>query len=194
MRRLTSPRVIAILLFFFFMEIICESYSVCRVLDRRGGMVYGWKMRSYLRLKMFLAAFTSMIFIMGYATLARAPSYEIFPFYSWVMFALTPQEEEDYAVKISVVEGVPLDVPVVFQEAGELVHSAESIAVYQRIQRMGKAWEKGDTGCGDRAIFEREYFRKRVSYDLVKRRFDPIERWKSGRFEETRLMTAEAGP
>ncbi len=64
------------------------------------------------------------------------------------------------------------------------------------IQRLGRAVDKGRTGevADLRRLLEQNYLRGQVRYELLFERYDPLDKWKTGKSQETRrLASFESG-
>ena len=92
--------------------------------------------REYRRTRRGVAFFLAFYFIVGLGTLLL-PTREIFPFYSWFLFALVPQGEPHYELILYEVNGQSLDPPRRYQEAESLVSSPHSVTVYKLTQQIG---------------------------------------------------------
>jgi hypothetical protein len=111
---------------------------------------------------------------------------EIYPASGWSLFSKVPNEVSDFAVRVASVRGGRLDVPVFLEEAKQLYPAAwSSHAAHNTIQTLGKAIEAGDADAvaHTRSMLERLYLNARapVTYDIVARRYDPLERFRTAR-------------
>ena len=118
---------------------------------------------------------------------------EIFPFASWSLFSMVPNESRDFTVRILQVDGRPIDRPMNFEEAHALFGSAAvSHGARMSIQRLGEAVERRDAASVDRVrgYFEGLHLRghEPVRYELLARRYDPLERWRRGTFRSVRVI------
>ena len=114
---------------------------------------------------------------------------EIFPIFSWSLFSVIPTSpHEDIGVLVTEIDGNPLNPYADFMTAKNLFSQAGSIEAYYVIQRLGKAVLAQDdqTENSSRRLLEGQYvdgFKSNLKYRIVKRRYDPIERWKNGSFQ-----------
>jgi hypothetical protein len=150
-------------------------------------------MREYRRVRRGIALFLTLYFAGGILTLLH-PAQEVFPVYSWFLFALVPQTEPDYALLLHEVNGRPAEPPRLYQEASDLVNSPHSITVYELTQQMGKALKRGENESSYRELLERNWLPPRTSYDLVKIYADPIVRWKTGQYKIETVRTFRTAP
>jgi hypothetical protein len=118
---------------------------------------------------------------------------EFYPASGWSLFSKVPNEVGDYAVRLVSVRSGRLDPPVFLEEAKNLYPGAwSSHAAHNTTQTLGQAIERGDADAAAdaRAMLERLYLNTRapVTYELVARRYDPLERFRTGRIHEARTL------
>ena len=118
------------------------------------------------------------------ATSRRTSVIEIYPIAPWSLFCFIPNRESDFGVQLHTVDGNMIDDATYFNEHAELSEK-ERIIAYNVVQRMGAFHDAEDST----ALYERREFFERsvlaqaagiVSYELVRRDFDVLERWKTG--------------
>ena len=137
-------------------------------------------MKRYQWLKLGGLGFLVALVLIGYAAIPL-PGNEIFPFYSWTMFSLTPTMGDQFVVAIVHIHGDDLATPLDFQQAGGLVTNSQSIVAYRDIQNMGRALLAHDTEALDsiRHLFERNYLPPGTRYQLWRTHYDPLVHWRS---------------
>lgn len=146
-------------------------------------------MREYRRTRKGITLFLALYFAGGMLALLR-PDQEIFPVYSWFLFALVPDGRTQYGLLLEEVDGQPLDPPRLYQEAVGLVYSPHSITAHKLTQRLGAALERNDSAASrQRELLEKNWLPQQVRYSVVKLNADPILRWKNGRYEMQSLAT-----
>jgi hypothetical protein len=155
-------------------------------------------MRLYRITKLWLSTFLAVYFVIGLITEVY-PGREVFPFFSWFLFTLAPQAGERYALILHEVNGTVVDPPRIYQDADGLVPNVQSDKMAELIQRLGAAIEQGETGQERqfRQLLEANYLFPNTRYDIVRIDFDPVVRWKTGRYTIKPLKTAaskEASP
>lgn len=135
-------------------------------------------MRADRRMLLGVTGFALVIFVLGELALLRPPSHEIFPFYSWSMFALVPGEKDQFYVLVDTPEG-----PVEFTRGGPGIRGAHSVVAYNVIQKLGRAATSGDRADLDtwREQFERTNLEPGTRYRVLHRRVDPLTRWREER-------------
>ena len=146
-------------------------------------------MRIYRRLTWFLALTVGLFLGSGVWALFAG---EHFPIFSWHLFPLVAQPtSSDAAVLILEVDGRHFEPPLDFRSSFEIVPQAGKNTVYHVIQAMARehlADPAGGSAAEYRDLFEHEYldfYKRRIRYELVGRSYDPLERWKTGRYEVT---------
>ena len=89
-------------------------------------------------------------------------------------------EQEDYGIRFVEVDGRPVDPPVYFEEADELISTSHSPVAQSTIRNIGRAVEQDRPGvlAENRALFEGRHLQEldSATYEVVKRRYDLIER------------------
>lgn len=135
------------------------------------------RLSQYRRSQTILTGFLALMFLVGGAALTNSKgNYEWFPFYSWSMFALVPQEETNYRVLIQNSSGRWVD----FRLAEHLVRTPDSLQAYHLIQKMGKALEAGQVpeATTFRHSFEESFLKKGTRYAIYRFQEDPLTIWK----------------
>lgn len=98
----------------------------------------------------------------------RATQRELFPFFSWALFAAVPERVAQAAIVITHVDGEVLTRPMRFQEALSVVARPHSIAAYYSIQDLARAWSTNARDFDDRRLrFERQFLKPGLQYSLV---------------------------
>jgi hypothetical protein len=137
-------------------------------------------LRAYRRRQGWLAAVLAAQLVGGLAALA-APEREVFPLFSWFLFALTPQPE-GRAVELRLAElgGRRFDPPVPLETERTLVAPTQAPAVVRLAKAMDAALAAGDAAALRRArqTLEENFLRGRGPgrYALVEVRRDPVAR------------------
>ncbi|MFQ3670803.1 MAG: hypothetical protein SNJ84_05035 [Verrucomicrobiia bacterium] len=129
-------------------------------------------------MKLGVAVFGTAIFVLGEVALLFPPSHEIFPFYSWSMFALVPGEKDQFYVLVETPEG-----EVEFTRGGPGIRGAQSVVAYNVMQRLGRALKAGNQEETERwrRQFEENFLVEGTRYRVVHRRVDPLIRWQEER-------------
>jgi hypothetical protein len=115
--------------------------------------------------------------VLGVAALA-APNYEVFPFFSWFLFPVTPTTVTRFAVRIQHGDQPP-NRTAWFEEDTALGVSRHSMDAQMLIQTLGNSVESKHTTAihQTRSTFERNFLTGPCRYRLVKRSYDPLIRW-----------------
>ncbi|MEM6822131.1 MAG: hypothetical protein AAF558_09345 [Verrucomicrobiota bacterium] len=138
-------------------------------------------MNAYRCRQWALITFLGLMFLIGELALSNSKgNYEFFPFYSWSMFALVPNEEKNYQVMIHRVGSHTLDPPIDFREAGSFAKNPGALPAYHVIQKLGKSLEAGDIDTSKklRNHLESTYLQPNTSYEVMKQKEDPLKLWK----------------
>lgn len=135
-------------------------------------------LRGYRRLKGVVAGVVLLVFVAGEAALLRPPTYEVFPFYSWSMFALVPNESDQFHVFVTK-DGETRE----YTRAKKWVADANSITAYTVIQQYGKALRSGNVQeiAKWRRQFEENHLPPGLGYEVRHSRGDPMVRWRRER-------------
>ena len=151
-------------------------------------------MREYRRTRRFVSWFLAAYFAGGLLTLLL-PQMEVFPVYSWFLFALVPQSGPQYGLLLYRVNGRDLEPPRLYQEAEGWIPSPHSVTAFKLTQEFGEAAEKNSADQAHRReSLEKNWLPPQTKYELIKLNADPITRWKTGQYEITqRLGTFSCG-
>jgi hypothetical protein len=141
-------------------------------------------MAAYRIWRTWVALFLGGYFVLGLLTLAL-PRQEVFPVYSWFLFALVPGRETQYAVRLEEVRGQKLAVPLLFQDAEDLVAEPHNVMMRDLVQQFGAAAEKGQTDeqASLRRVMEKNYLPAPCRYELIIMTYEPLTRWRTGRYD-----------
>jgi hypothetical protein len=118
-------------------------------------------MPEYRRARRGISLFLAIYFVVGLGTLLL-PAREIFPFYSWFLFALVPQGAPHYELILRRVDGKLLDPPRRYQEAEGLVRSPHSVTVYKLTQQIGAL-----NDVHARELLEKYWLPPNTSYEIT---------------------------
>jgi hypothetical protein len=147
-------------------------------------------MQTYRRLQSLGIGFLIFYFVVGLLSLAT-PRQEIYPIYSWFLFALVPNQEDRYDVRIYAVGNYKMEKPVLYSDGPDNISpDPHSITSYKVIQKMGETYEKKDVKEFKRyrELFEKNSLWGKTDYEIVKVSYDPIQRWETGKNDVTPLV------
>jgi hypothetical protein len=116
---------------------------------------------------------------------------EVYPFAPWALFCFVPNEEVDYAIHIHSVNGEQLDPPQPYDEYLKL-NPTQELAAYAMVQRMAQfALDDTDAQLQSQIQqFEDSFLHPHIEtakYQLIRRKYDVLERWKSGQCEHEEI-------
>lgn len=123
------------------------------------------------------------------------PQRELFPFFSWELFSYIPADTiTSYGIRFSSANSAPLEQPIYFEEAKHLTPHADSVDAFVTIQTLGNAIAQNEPEkiTATRHLMQSTYFGDLTAaeYEIVRRRFDLLERWQHNRYlEEEALAT-----
>ena len=138
----------------------------------------------FKKVRKLCTGFVILYFAIGILA-APLPRHEIFPFFSWFLFPLTPSEEVSYALKVHKNQGAEISADGWNQ--GLIPFKGENnIDLHYMCQRLGKAYENQNYEEEEAVLnlLEKHYIRAPYIFDLVKIKYHPVKRWKTGA-EET---------
>ncbi len=137
------------------------------------------RLKPYRKTQTILLIFLALMFLVGGAALTNSKgNYEWFPFYSWSMFALVPQEETIY--RLTVQHPEQPEALIDFRQAQGLVNEPDSLPAYHLIQKIGNAIERQNLTEMEelRTAFDNRYLPAGILYQVWKTREDPLTAWK----------------
>lgn len=118
---------------------------------------------------------------------------EAFPVFSWSLFSKIPEAEiTDYSIRFTSVDGVELPTPLYYDEATALLTTAQRPEPNQVMQKLGSAVASDKPYA---AALAKETLEDRwlegidsAEYEIVRRRFDIIERTTCDCFQEETVL------
>jgi hypothetical protein len=161
---------------------------------RRGG----FRERAYYRRTNCLLLGLLAVYLALVVYVERVPGKEeVFPFASWSLFSMVPNEYRDYSLRLLEMGDGRLSRPAYFEDAGDVIPWVAHNGARMAIQHLGDAAEhrREQEVAEVRKYLEALYLggHKSLKYQVVARRYDPLERWRTGHFREERtLATFEA--
>ena len=149
-------------------------------------------MTGYRRVRRWLSALLFGYVGLGFAATA-VPGFEVFPFFCWFLFPITPSVETRYALEVEMFGGAAIEPPRTFQEL-DVVEDPFAMDAWTTIQALGRAVDAGDSSEEERlrARLEANYLARPSRYRLVRRVFDPLDRWSTGRIEDSDVLARYA--
>jgi hypothetical protein len=117
---------------------------------------------------------------------------EVFPLFSWSLYSTVPREEADYGVRVLTVGGQALDPPLFFEDARSFFPYVNQSQLMMTVQLLGRALDSGNAEAVKRyrRLVERHHLRGRgvVHYEIVRRAFNTLARWATGKFRVVRSV------
>lgn len=130
--------------------------------------------------------------LIAYSTIGL-PQRELFPFFSWELFShIPPKEITSYGIRFNSANGNELNEPLYFEDAMHLTRHAESVDAFVTLQSLGSAIEQNDLVqvATSQQLLQSTYFGdiSAAEYEIVRRRFDLLERWQSNQYLEEEVI------
>ena len=150
-------------------------------------------MLRYRSLQLAAAAALAFMFVVGLGG-TLLPSHEVFPFASWFLFSLVPGRGSEFDLVLHSAGDDPAAPGRSFRTADYLVRHPHSVVFHALIQQLGAAEERHDADAsrGLRRQIEADFEPRIVRYDLVRVRYSPVERWRTGHVRETTTLRSFA--
>ncbi len=128
--------------------------------------------------------------VLGIIGLITSPHKEIYPFFSWFLFALTPSYKTSYQIHIHATRDIALPTPLPYTQAQGYVPTPQAITVRELTQRLGKAIEKGDLHTQGivRGLLERHHLYPGTTYSIHRAEYDPLLVWQKKQEPITELI------
>lgn len=135
--------------------------------------------------------------IAGFLTfnISQKKSNEIFPIFSWFLFAEVPQKNHvRYTLRIYQADDRVLPQPLLFSES-EAFTNPKSVSANKLIQDLGKAVvsQKSSEITRIRQLLEENQIHRIQRYELIKMTYDPVERFKTGKMDVESICFFERG-
>lgn len=143
------------------------------------------------RLRRQLTWLVVVYFFAGAASQKLVPGVdEIIPFFGWSLFSKVPNEDSRYTLLIHRHKKEIFNPPVSFLHAPDTIVTGNRYVGRKVIQRLGRAVERHETAqvAELRRLLEENYLSRRVRYELIFERYDPIEKWRTGANLEERSL------
>lgn len=108
--------------------------------------------------------------------------HEIFPFFCWFLFPLTPNVEVHFVLRVREAAGTPLPHAPPYAEAGPWVKEPHSMDAYVAIQTLGNAITRHDSASAGRAwrLLSGNFIAAPCDAELLRVTADPLELWRGG--------------
>jgi hypothetical protein len=113
---------------------------------------------------------------------------ELFPFFSWRLFAGVPNTKIEYGVEIIKFNGQVLDKPVIFSEANFL-ESSKSVSARKLIQEFANSYSTNKDYQKYKSLLESVYLGKTEEYRLVKQTYNPVEKFYKANVKKESIAT-----
>lgn len=121
---------------------------------------------------------------------------EFFPFFSWFLFSDVPNTINQYNLIVHENNGQKLNPPLPFAQTNKFTNSDELVKTRKLISKIGENYVKGNQEEVKKLRFELErriFDQENVQYELVSERYNPIEKWQTGRVKTKSLTFFRTG-
>ncbi len=166
--------------------------SICPPVHGNG---YRPPTNAYRRRQGWLAAVLAAQLLGGLAVLA-APGQEVFPLYSWFLFALTPEPVRTRTeLRLLELDGQAPRVPMPLESCRELVTPAQAPTVVRLARDLGRACAAQDESEVQRLrrTLEDNFVRRAARYELVELSYSPVERLHGGTEQVRKVREFKTG-
>jgi hypothetical protein len=144
-------------------------------------------MRAYRELKWRVATILAAYLVAAAAAQVwGGRDRELFPIFAWSLFSTVPSEPNEYAVRITAIDGAPLEAkPFLGDLFGRGFSSPRSTSeLWAVTQRLGDAISAGGSGevGAMRRLLEANFLcaTGQVDYEVVRLRYRTLDRWATG--------------
>jgi len=149
-------------------------------------------MTYYNRIRIIL---TSVILF--YSTCALFLHYyegrnEVFPFFTWELYARVPNRVTDYTIRITALNGKELEKPLYFQQSRKYFSKAHSVSAYFAFKKLGKAIRSGNK---KKINYHRKYIEQiylagyeSLEYDVVSRSYNPLNKIRNNKIKKSKSL------
>jgi hypothetical protein len=119
---------------------------------------------------------------------------EIYPIAPWTLFCFVPNQESDFAVRLTSIDGQS-SAPAPYFESLTQFNENQKIPAVSIIRDMGALSGniESEAFARQRRMFEHNYLRwlgREVRYELVRREYDVLNRWRTGDFQRVETIAS----
>ena len=140
-----------------------------------------------------------LVYVASSLYLGFSGKRDAYPLFSWSLFTYVPNVQYDFGLLITEIDGRILDPPQDLMSFRDRLSGAGEIRAYYTVQDFGDALVRRDAVKMKalRLLLEREYLAGagELRYRIVARAYDPIEKWRDGRYRQRSLaeLTRSSG-
>ena len=154
-------------------------------------------MRSYRRIWFYIVGGLFLYLVGGILTfdLAKKKSNEVFPLFSWFLFADVPQKNHvRYTLRILRADDRDL-VPALFFSEATAFANPKSVSANKLIDEIGRSIVRQEEGEVQRLrqTLEENQIHRIQRYELLKLTYDPVERYQTGKMQVVSIRIFEKG-
>jgi hypothetical protein len=106
--------------------------------------------------------------------------HEVFPFFCWFLFPVTPNVQQQFVLRLREVDGTPLPSTPTYSQAGDWVTEPQSMDAYVAIQALGAAVTANDDSDVSRAwqTLCGNFLPGPSEVELLRVTQDPLQTWR----------------
>ncbi len=119
-----------------------------------------------------------------------ARGYEVFPFFCWFLFPVTPNSVERFGLELEVVRGERLEAPLLYERWRAAGARRNSMDLQVAVQQLGNAIEgqRPARVAELRQRIEGNFVDRPCAYAIVRQRYEPLDRWLAGDLGERQVV------
>lgn len=145
---------------------------------------------NYETAKKYTLTFLIFYALIGYAGhVTRDGTEDVYPFFSWSLFARIPERvQDDFEVVVLSAGGKRLESPTEAREVAHLVDKTVNYQIYtQRVREFGRALSVGGDSSRERESFE-GMLTAPATYEVHAVQYNPIDRFLTGKADASSTM------
>lgn len=144
---------------------------------------------SFHLLQYFLITLLCCYFFLGIYLGKISKKQEIFPVFSWLLFAKVPPENfTRYNIVIYQHNGKNFNPGISFYQADKSMVTKNNVVANTLIKKMARSYGKNQREFDKlRNVFEGSFLRGKIKYELVKEEYSLLEKHKKGEIKQTTL-------
>ena len=138
----------------------------------------GFRVKGWLRARRLSVALPALYVLLGLAAIP-APRHEVFPFFCWFLFPVTPNLVTRYQLELMVANGEALLEPTPIQSAEISGKHRNSMDLQMAVQAFGDALVQRHLKRAEllRRRIEANFLPAPCAYRVRQVQYDPLERW-----------------
>ncbi len=150
---------------------------------------------SYITTKRCIALFLAAYFAIGVAArLTSSGTEDVYPFFSWFLFAEVPSRfQSSFVIMIREIDGQKQEPPAPLSQFPQLYGGGGPGELFALVQAFGRSVQGHDTNAPRIRREIETRFGRPVAYDLVAQRYDALKKWRTNEAEEKVVASFKTG-